>query len=514
MQRFQWPVLRVVLIIAVVVGFVLPDDADARRRRRRRVPFQEASTLAGSFVELTAGLEEGDLSWSMNGTRSTVDASFEHLAAGAIYQLAIDGLVKTQVSGDAAGKAAVRFESPLGSGASLPLDFDPRSSQLVLRLNGQDLLVFHASIPANTSGVTAREVLRVGAAPGAPYGAGGTMVYSVDANGDRSLGVAVGALPFGLYDLVIDGSVEGSFVVNKLKRKKKKRRRRRRGRRRPRALRSLGSILLSTSDGSLRVDPLGRQIDVVGNGQTFLTTQAVAMANGVTPCTETRTLVFLPRVAGVGSAKARFRTRKDCDEDFQVEIQDVPAGIYDLRVGGVVRGQIVAAFAPAKGQIEGQIEFDTDADDPHELPLSFDPTAATIEVLQGGSVLFSGSLTGGGAGGGAGNPGICQDVEVRLPMTNTGAASLASGDARGRIRNDCRRDFRVEVEDLPAGSYTLFVAGTARGTFVVGPPLFEAELEFDTELDDPNELPLNFDPAGALIEVKQGSTTFLMVTLP
>jgi hypothetical protein len=83
--------------------------------------------------------------------------------------------------------------------------------------------------------------------------------------------------------------------------------------------------------------------------------------------------------------KARFRVRDDCSEDFRVEIEDLPVGDYNLLVGGVNQGTITVT--DTGGETEGEIEFDTDPDDPGELLLDFD-------IEQGGTVFLSRTFPG------------------------------------------------------------------------------------------------------------------------
>ena len=106
-------------------------------------------------------------------------------------------------------------------------------------------------------------------------------------------------------------------------------------------------------------------------------------------------------------------------------------------------------------------------------------------------------------------------AEIEVELTNTGVFVEASGDARLRPRED-RTDFRVEIEDLPLGTYQLHVGGIKRGdiavTLIDGE--HEGEIEFDTDPDDPGEVLLDFDPRGQLIEVSQGGTVDLSRTFP
>ena len=495
------------LLLPLALMLVSVDDADAKRRKKKKNRFREASSISGRFLAAASVEESGRLEAWLSPARSTLELEFDDLQPGVTYAVTFDGMEVARVMADADDEAELEFEAPLSSGRSLPLDFDPRLGEIALKRSGLVILRFDA---ADTGAV--RESLYMTRMPGAPPKASGTLVYASSESG-TSLSLGVAGLTTGEYEVEVDGvRKETVKVVRKKSKKKKKRKRKRR-------TSTYGGVYLADASGL----HLGQRVDVKAGGQTFLSTQLLAGAAGATPCTETEQRVFLARLSGTGSAKARYRTRKDCDEDFQVEVEDVPVGVYEVRVGGVVRGSLVAAFDAAKGQVEGEIEFDTDPDDPGEIPLTFDPRTASIEVMQGATRLFAGSLSGsagGGAGGGGtggggtggGPAGVCEELEVRRPMVNLGLASRASGDARRRVRDDCRRDFQVEVEDLPAGTYDLVVGGVRRGSLVVGPPLFEAELEFDSH--EAEDLPLDFDPAGASIEVRQGGRVYLAVTLP
>ena len=84
-----------------------------------------------------------------------------------------------------------------------------------------------------------------------------------------------------------------------------------------------------------------------------------------------------------GKGEARYR-REDGRSRFKVEIEDVPMGDYDLYVAGILRGTIMVG-----GKGEGEIEFDTDPDEPGEVLLDFDPRGQLIEVRQGGTTYLS-----------------------------------------------------------------------------------------------------------------------------
>ncbi|MEZ5461271.1 hypothetical protein [Dokdonella sp.] len=84
--------------------------------------------------------------------------------------------------------------------------------------------------------------------------------------------------------------------------------------------------------------------------------------------------------------KARLRQRSD-RVDFNVELEDLPAGTYGLLVDNVNQGSInVVAVA---GGTEGEIEFRNPVEPGKEL-LDFDPRGKAIDITSNGSVVIGG----------------------------------------------------------------------------------------------------------------------------
>ncbi|GAB4174490.1 MAG: hypothetical protein Kow0020_10010 [Wenzhouxiangellaceae bacterium] len=242
----------------------------------------------------------------------------------------------------------------------------------------------------------------------------------------------------------------------------------------------------------------------------------------------------------LGDGKAEFEQRPD-RVDFDVEIEDVPVGSYVLMVDGVERGTIeVVQFDFGT---EGELEF-RNPPEAGKLPLDFDPRGALIEILDGTELALMAEFpldgnddgdgddddSGGGDdddgggddddGGGddddGGSPGAGGTAEITVELDNTGVYPTGSGDARWRS-DDGETDFDVEIEDVPVGDYTLAVGGTVRGTISVTATDdggTEGEIEFSDSGDDPDELPLDFDPRGEVIEVLEGDVVIFTATLP
>ncbi|MEE4329881.1 MAG: hypothetical protein V2J10_03380, partial [Wenzhouxiangella sp.] len=160
-----------------------------------------------------------------------------------------------------------------------------------------------------------------------------------------------------------------------------------------------------------------------------------------------------------GEAEADFESRPNRVE-FDVEIEDVPTGAYALLVDGIERGTIQVTVDD--DGTEGEIEFSSPRDD-DDLLLDFEPLGALIEILDGGTVVFSGILDpdlgppGNDDDDDDDSPGF-GDSETFARFMNTGIDPDADGYAEleqypGRV------EFEVEIEDLDIGTYELWIGG-------------------------------------------------------
>lgn len=87
-------------------------------------------------------------------------------------------------------------------------------------------------------------------------------------------------------------------------------------------------------------------------------------------------------------------------------------------------------------------------------------------------------------------------------LSNTGEIPAAKAKARLRFKEDST-DFKVELEQIADGTYSLFVADDMKGDIEVAGSV--GEIEFETPLDEPKPL-LDFDVLGQTIEIRQGET--------
>lgn len=475
-----------VAALVALVATAMPAAAQVNKSRVD-IPFfleGEAAALAAKMLFICGGGSGGATTGPVRYTVTVKKAEPSTpltLSAGGIPQ----ATVVTSPSGTA------RFKFGANGAPGTPLEFDPRDREIEISDDQGTLLSSEdpdGSTPVGTK-IDERIIL---AATGAMPGASGHARLR-EKKGVRDFDVEIEDVADGAYDVMVGGIVRGTIT----------------------AAGGIGGI--EFSDGGddpdelpLDFDPFGAIVQIAQGSTIVLSGTMLAGASGVSVCTPSEATTPLTNL-GVdpdGHGDTRIRTKDDCDRDFQVEIEDVAIGAYEVIVGGIVRGTLTVL--DVDGETEGELEFDTDADEPGELPLDFDPVGQTVEVRQGATVFFSNVV------GAPGGPGSCGEAFDEPDLDDVGPDADADGKARFRQELDCDRDFRVEAEDLPAGDYEVVVGGIVRGTLTVadlGGGVFEGELEFDNEVE-PGKLLLDFDPRGLLVEVRQGATVFLSVTMP
>jgi len=419
------------------------------------------------------------------GSGATAPARFAVLVKRATpataLTLSVGGIPRATAMTSRSG--TVRFFFGANGAPGQPLDFDPRGRTVEVEDARGTLLSNTRPDGGNPAGTRIVERVRL-VSTGAIAGASGNARLR-ERHGERDFDVEVEDVPDGVYTLLVDTVERGTITVTAGK----------------------GEIEFSSGGDDadelpLDFDPLGALIQVAQGSTIVLSGTLLADATGVNVCTPSESTTVLANVGADpdASGRARFRVRDDCDRQFEVEIEDLPIGTYDVVVGGVVRGAIELV------DHEGEIKFETDADEPGEVLLDFDPTGQTIEIRQGATVFLSSTV-------GNPEPGTCDQIDVEPTVTNTGADPDADGKVRFRQDTNCDRDLRVEAEDLAVGDYELVVGGVVRGTLTVPAGDNKGELEFDSTREE-SKLLLDFDPRGALIEVRQGATVFLTATIP
>jgi len=235
--------------------------------------------------------------------------------------------------------------------------------------------------------------------------------------------------------------------------------------------------------------------------------------------------ISLDRVSAPSGSRVRAKIQRmatgkvELEFDGRADTGTMPEGAYQLVVNGTTIGDLVLE---ADGdRIEGEVEFETNPNKPEELPLDVAVIGQIVEVVRDGVVYFSGTIptppdgpTGGGDDNG-GDDGIEDDLVVTLDKApNLSSEVEAKVEVRFGIAGII--GLEIEVEKAPLGSYDVIIGGVSRGTLVVAglPGESEGKLDFDDEANDPDELPLTFNPAGEAIALVLGGEILFSGILP
>jgi len=189
---------------------------------------------------------------------------------------------------------------------------------------------------------------------------------------------------------------------------------------------------------------------------------------------------------------------------FEVEVEDVPAGDYAIRIDGVDRGGF--EVVERTGGTHGEIEF-RDPAAAGERPLDFDPRGSLVEIVGGGEVLFSGVFPENPGGG----PAV---VRIEVELANSGVHPEGAAEALFTSGPQGER-FVIEIEDVPAGTYALFVGAEEQASIEVEPT---GDGTFGrARFGDPatgGMQPLDFDPRGTTLEIRATGTVIFSGLFP
>lgn len=436
---------------------------------------------------------------SLRSSSSVFGVTVAKLDASRTYAVQVGGIVEGQFTTDKKGSGRLTFKT---RSSSNPLDFDPRGETVMIHDGANAVLQAVVSAPGEPPGSTVSE--RTQLQPQAPGDLiQGRAEYRARKDGRREFRVKVERFTNAAFELFVGGVKRGDLRLS------------------GREAKIDFSTTPKGNDLVLDFDPRGQVVDVVQAGVVRLSGVLAAKATNVNVALPTTTVFNLPSTGADanGTARAKLRVRENARKDFSIELEDVPVGDYELLANDSIVG--VIHVVNTTGGTRGEIEFNAGDDHPDgELPLTFDPAGAHLVIRLGATIYFDGtfSSTGNGTGGtGSGNgddvvfpPEPAARIEENL--TRTGVISGASGDAKYEIRDNGRRKFSVEIEDVPAGDYSLRIGGDHRGTIrvvtVTGGT--KGEIEFSYGDDHPDgELPLTFDPRGQLIEVLNAGGTVI-----
>jgi hypothetical protein len=255
-------------------------------------------------------------------------------------------------------------------------------------------------------------------------------------------------------------------------------------------------------DLALDFDPRGKEMRILKAGTTDSVLQVTVSANAAAESSIGVERVDQKAAPGIkGKASAEFRKERKGRRTFNVDLSRVKPGAAEaeLYVDGTKRGTF-----PKNGTLS-RVRFAAPTTNPAVPLLDFDPLGAIVEVVQDGAVIFSSEMAA-----------VAQGVNVASPrlskvlIPSTGADPDGQAEAKQIIDARARKHFSVELENVPDGTYDLFVDESRAAGIVVstGAEGSKGEVEFTTGGDDPTDLPLTFDPAGKTLKVSRDGTVF------
>lgn len=487
----------------ILIAALLPIAALGKDAATIKAPLHGTGLPAATGVALAV----------LSPARSQLIVQAQQLAATHKYDVEIAGIVEGSVTSDHHGRARILFMTPAPKNVAA-LDFDPRGATLRLLDGTSPVVEGVISGTGEDPGSVVVETAELEPGDDAPSKAHGTASFTTTASGRRTFQLNLSGLDDSPLHLLVDGVERGEIH--------------RRGK--------TGHAVFQTGTPAanatlLDFDPRRSSVDVVSDTGVVFSGHMEAKVPRVNVATPSVSQAALPATsaAGAGTASARLRIDERARKHFSVEVEAVPAGSYDLFVDDALAGSITVAAA------KGEIEFTTD-DDPTELALTFDPTGKVLSIRVGATVWFEGPFNPNTAGAGAPAPEPVSRFEEML--ASTGLDVDATARAQYRVDDQQRHKFSVEIEKVPAGSYTLTVAGVARGVIVakanVTTGAVVGEIEFATRKprstareatsggghDDPagddhgddaingSERPLTFDPRGQTIEISSADGIF------
>ena len=219
-------------------------------------------------------------------------------------------------------------------------------------------------------------------------------------------------------------------------------------------------------------------------------------------------------------ARINFVRRPDASE-FRVELSKLPAGRYELLVDDIVKADATVT-ADSQGQTRGSMLLRSPAL-PFTYELDFIPPFAVM-TLRGADPVnsdylqtfsFAGPIqpivSGNDFGFSASTQSALNEAAV-LPNQVTGQLRSLNSNFRFNVeRSNSGRlnELRIQADGIEAGTYGVFVNGERFGKIAVTQPANEksfGEIIFRSPVSA-GAYPLEFQPAGALIEFRRAGVT-------
>ncbi|MGB5717658.1 MAG: hypothetical protein WBN81_11255 [Gammaproteobacteria bacterium] len=350
-----------------VLNTIFNSEGDSNQSRVKEITALIPTALA------TGG--KGEARYRREDGRSRFKVEIEDVPMGD-YDLYVAGILRGTIMVGGEGEGEIKFDTQ-PTPPKLPLDFDPRNLAIDVMRNAEVYF----------SGVMTAQIKRVNsckfsssvnllASTGADVDASAEVEFETEDDCEREFKVEAEDLPVGDYKLIVDGVVRGTINVADT------------------ASGTRGELEFSSDTDEagkllLNFDPKDKVVKIKQGSTVYFrdTTNNAVPVSPVCVVVDNEVALINSGVNASAKGKVRFRSDNDCDQDFRVEIEDLPLGNYQLYVGGIEQGDITVSLVDSEP--EGEIEFDTDPDEPGEVLLDFDPRGQLIEVRQGGTTYLS-----------------------------------------------------------------------------------------------------------------------------
>jgi hypothetical protein len=317
---------------------------------------------------------------------------------------------------------------------------------------------------------------------GADAGAAGSLVATLNPKASTVTIQASKLTPAATYSFIVDGQAQASFVADS------------RGR---------GRLVFAnpTTRSSLLLDfdPRGKTVALARDNTAIV--QAVVSGPGEPAGSSVTERVELERISdnSVKSATIAYQLAPNGKRTFTVNLSGVAGTNWSVFVDGIRRAEI-----EIHGR-SGWAKFTSDPRNAREDLLDFDPRGHTVDIAQGTNLCFSGRVEARGRGANIEPPSAFAAF-----VPSTGLDPDGTARARYQVNEDASRAFSLELEDVPVGSYDFLADGTFQGTInvIARPSGTHGELEFASNSDNHDKLPMNFNPSNAVFAIQQGNSVF------
>jgi hypothetical protein len=453
----------------------------------------ELSLIRGAFDNTGVDSDaRGVASAVFNPRNPKFRLALRGLTPGAEYQLTVDGILEETLTANSRGCVHSDFRVT-ASGRKLPLDFDPRGKTLDITDGTDVVLSMVFSGEGEPDDIRVDERTRLEPVNSEERGRV-ELRYLEQRNKDRFIVHFLG-LERGSYELFVDGELQAEVDLN-------------RGRSTVRTFEVLKNLHAAKPVNSKKLeldfDPRGLIVDVVRDGEIVFSGKMLAKIPALEGVNVGETIATLTPTDADADATgtATVTLAQDGEQTLAVTVGALPAGDYDVVIGGGVRG--VVTVTGVEPDSTGEVVFSTDPEGT-ELLLDFDPLGQTVEIRQGTTVFLTGTISSSLTEG----PEPATTI-TELPLLNQGVVVEASShvslesDAVGLV------GMTVELEGVPAGPYDLKLDGVAKGVINVVDVggVLSGEIVFGA-----GGLPLDFDPTGQTLTIDQGATVFFSRSL-